>query len=87
MKKIIDLNFEQIKISVASKAKPLGFTSKSIKLNGKDVMINPHQLFHRMLTVMPSAEKLKESFNFELASYPLSIFEGTDKRTQFIAFV
>lgn len=80
LKDVIGKNFEEIKLSTACKVKPLGFSMKSIKLNGQDIIINPHQLFHRMLTVMPSVDKLKESFNYELASSPLSIFDDSGIR-------
>lgn len=80
LKQIVGQNFEDIKMNYEAKVKPLGFSMKSMKLNGQDVIINPHQLFHRMLTVMPTLDQLKDSFNFELASYPLSMFDENGMR-------
>lgn len=75
LKEMIGQNFADVEMNYKMKVKPLGFTMKSMKLNGQEIIINPHQLFHRMLTVMPTLDRLRDSFNFELASYPLSMFD------------
>lgn len=80
LKETIGQNFFEVELNYKYKVKPLGFTMKAVKLNGIDVLINPNQLFTRMLTIMPPLHKLIESFNFELASYPLSIFNENGMR-------
>lgn len=52
-----------------------GFTSK-VTIDGEDVPVNPETIFHRIALLKKSDEQLKEFFHYELAPYPLSLFDA-----------
>lgn len=65
-KKLADVKFRRL-----DRVKTL---NKSIKINNDLVPINPLQLFNRILCTSKSPEALEHCFEFELASYPPSLF-------------
>ncbi|CAG9769305.1 unnamed protein product [Ceutorhynchus assimilis] len=49
--------------------------NNTIIVNKREVVINPMQLFKRIICSNKSPEQLKECFSYELAPYPLSLFK------------
>lgn len=68
-------NFDQIKYKKTMKVVPIKMISSKIKHDGVSVTVNPDTIFKRMMILKNSNEDLKEYFQYELAPYPLSMFE------------
>lgn len=84
MKKIDGLNFKEIKFKRSNKCLPLLAVNSKIKINNEIVSVDPLLLFQRISVLKKSDEELKEFLKYELAPYPLSLFneQGLRKNTK-----
>lgn len=64
--------------------KPLSNMSSKINTGKRDIIIDPTLLFQRIALVKKNEEELKHFFSYELAPYPLSLFDekGMRKNTK-----
>lgn len=63
MKSIIGQNFQDLKLKRNDKVKSL--SRNVIKIRGESVVINPKQLFNRIVCTATSTEQLRECFEYE----------------------
>lgn len=80
LQKSIGNNFQDLKLKRNDKVKSLGFAHKTIKVFDQVSPVNSTQLFNRILCSCKSEDHLKECFKYELASYPLSLFDNGQLR-------
>ena len=56
--------------------KPLAFMKNSVKISGKSsIYINPTMLFTRLAAIAQREYDVEGYFEFELATFPLSLFK------------
>lgn len=73
---LVGQTFDKIKFVRKKRVMSIqGFTSK-VTIDGEDVPVNPETIFHRIALLKKSDEQLKEFFHYELAPYPLSLFDA-----------
>ncbi|KAJ8887374.1 hypothetical protein PR048_013589 [Dryococelus australis] len=53
----------------------LATMGKTITIDKDPVVVNPNQLFHRIVCVVRSADNLEDCLQYELAPYPQSLFD------------
>lgn len=73
--KIIGKNFHEIKFKRNDKILPLQIINSIIKIQEEIVPIDPLLLFQRICVTKKADEELREYLHFELAPYPLSLFD------------
>lgn len=76
MKSIVGQRFSDVHLRRKDKVRSLASVAKTIKFKGRDVEVNPNQLFHRILCVVRSEEELAEYLKYELAARPPALFDG-----------
>lgn len=79
-KKINGLNFTEIKLSKRDKIIPLIGVSSKLKIGDKYVPVDPLLLFQRLCVMKKTDEELETYTKYELAPYPLSLFDEVDMR-------
>jgi len=75
MNKIIGQTFNNIKFKRADKVLPLLTIVSTIKVPDEKVPIDPILLFQRMSITKTFEDELEKCFEYELAPYPLSLFD------------
>lgn len=80
MSNVIRSNFGQVKFQRKNRVMPLrGFTLK-IQIYDEEIPVSPDIIFQRISYMKKSDEEFKEYFEFELAPYPLSLFDEKGMR-------
>lgn len=72
--------FSNIHLQRKNNIKPLSSVTKSIKIKDAHVVINPNQLFHRIVCVSRSDSDLASYLTYELAPRPPSLFDDISLR-------
>ena len=80
MSKIIGLTFNNIKLKHADKELPLLTMSSTVKVHDEKVPIDPVLLFQRMSITKSFEDEHEKFFTYELAPYPLSLFDEMGMR-------
>ncbi|CAH1099224.1 unnamed protein product [Psylliodes chrysocephalus] len=75
MTKLTGLTFNNIKLKRADKVVPLLAMSSIIKVHDEKVPIDPVLLFQRMSITAAFQDEIEKYFKYELAPYPLSLFD------------
>lgn len=79
LKDLDGTNFNEIK-QLKKKVIPLLGVNSKIKIDEKTVAIDPLLLFQRFCVMKKSEEELQDFFKYELAPYPLSLFDDAGMR-------
>ena len=90
-KKINNTNFSDIKLTRKDRVIPLLSVNSKMKIHDDVIPIDPLLLFQRICVSKKFQDELPEFFKFELAPYPLSLFDEagmrkTQKSTFFVLF-
>lgn len=91
VKEITNNTFGEVTFKRKNKVLTLASVSSSVKVDKKRVDVDPLTIFQRMCITKQSDKELEEHFKFELAPYPMSLFnedgmcKGT-KSTLYAAF-
>ncbi|GBN36812.1 hypothetical protein AVEN_37218-1 [Araneus ventricosus] len=72
--------FNNIKLNRVDKVLPLLTISSAIKVHDEKVPIDPVLLFQRMSITKSFEDELQTFFKYELAPYPLSLFDAIGMR-------
>lgn len=80
MNKMVTLPFSDVKLSRKDRALPISSVTSSIKLHDENVAIDPLLLFQRISISKKSDEDLKEYLRYELAPFPLALFNENGMR-------
>ncbi|KYN50606.1 hypothetical protein ALC57_11709 [Trachymyrmex cornetzi] len=80
VQRVFGHKISDIKVGRKYRVQPLSIMTSKIKINDKDVPIDPTLLFQRMCLVKKDDVELKNFFQYELAPYPLSIFDENGMR-------
>ncbi|XP_052758830.1 uncharacterized protein LOC128202453 [Galleria mellonella] len=80
MKSIDDITFNDIKLSKKDKVISLIGVNSKVKIDDKIVPIDPLLLFQRICIMKKSNEELEMYLKYELAPYPLSLFDDIGMR-------
>lgn len=80
MKKMIGQTFNNIKLKRTDKVLPLLSISSTVKVYDEKVPIDPLLLFQRMSITRTFGDELQKFFEYELAPYPLSLFDAIGMR-------
>ncbi|CAG4943948.1 unnamed protein product [Parnassius apollo] len=80
MSKITGLTFDNIKLKRADKVVPLLAMSSTVKVHDKKIPVDPVLLFQRMSITTALEDEIEKYFEYELAPYPLSIFDEIGMR-------
>ncbi|GBN63618.1 hypothetical protein AVEN_238922-1 [Araneus ventricosus] len=72
--------FNNIKLKRVDKVLPLLTISRTIKVHDEKVPIDPVLLFQRMSITKSFEDELQTFFKYELAPYPLSLFDAIGMR-------
>jgi len=80
MNKIIGQTFNDIKLKRVDKVLPLLTISSTIKVHDDKVPVDPILLFQRMRITKTFGDELEQFFEYELALYPLSLFDAIGMR-------
>jgi len=75
MKDIVGKTFAELSFSRKKRVMPLSTVSSSIKINDIVVPIDPALLYQRISFVKESQDDLRKYLEYELAPYPLSLFD------------
>ncbi|KAJ8867699.1 hypothetical protein PR048_031502 [Dryococelus australis] len=84
---IVGIPFANVTLKRKMQVFTLTAMGKPIKIDKDPVVVNPNQLFHRIACVVRSADELEDCLQYELASYPQSLFDdvglhvGTKSKT------
>lgn len=74
------MTFTEIKLSRNDLAIPISSVSSSIKVHDEKVVVDPTLLFQRICISKRSDEDLMKYFEYELAPFPLALFNGSGMR-------
>uniref|UniRef100_A0A1B6EQB8 Uncharacterized protein n=1 Tax=Cuerna arida TaxID=1464854 RepID=A0A1B6EQB8_9HEMI len=77
---VVGKDFASITFKRKDRVKPLEVMTSSIPVEGESVLINPTSLFQRISIVKQSDEELENFLSYELAPYPLSLFNENGMR-------
>ena len=80
MSKMTGETFNNIKLKRADKVLPLLTMSSTIKVHDEKVPIDPVLLFQRMSITKTFEDEIEKFFEYELAPYPLSLFDAIGMR-------
>lgn len=80
MNSIVGTNFEQVKFVRKNRVMPIRGLQSKIKISNEEIVVNPDTLFRRIAMLKKSDKELMEYFEYELAPYPLSLFDETGMR-------
>ena len=73
-------NFAEIKLRRKNRVRSLASMNNSIKIRGKEVVVNPQQMLNRILSVLESNTDLATYMKYELAPRPPSLFDNISMR-------
>lgn len=73
-------NFADVKLRRKDKVLPLGVESSAIKINDETVPVDPLLLFQKIAIAKKDDEHLVSLLEYELAPYPLSLFNESSMR-------
>ena len=78
-----NVKFADLSFSRKSRVLPLIAATSTIKINDDIIPIDPTLLFQRISLSLEGPQNLKEYMHFELAPYPLTLFDqGTLRKTE-----
>lgn len=80
MEQMIGNTYGNVKFSRKNRVQPLSSVTSSIKVHDTTVTIDPALIYQRILFAKKSQEQLKEFFEYELAPFPLSLFDEAGLR-------
>ena len=80
MNKIVGKRFSDVKLSQKNRALPLASMWNSIKVRGETVVVDPLMIFQRISISKQTDEDLKTYMKYELAPFPLSLFDENGMR-------
>lgn len=80
MAKLTGLTFNNIKLKRADKVVPLLAMTSTIKVHEEKVPTDPVLLFQRMSITAAFQDEIEKYFEYELAPYPLSLFDNIGMR-------
>lgn len=80
MKKMIGNNFFEVKLSRKDKVLPLATLNSAVKIHGEVVPLDPLLIFQRIAISKKNNEELEDHLKYELAPYPLSLFNEAGMR-------
>lgn len=80
MESMKNLTFDNIKLKRANRIASLLMVTSSVKVHGEKVAIDPLLLFQRISITKQFEDNLQQYFEYELAPYPLSLFDETGMR-------
>ncbi|CAH0556725.1 unnamed protein product [Brassicogethes aeneus] len=80
MAKMTGLTFNNIKLKRADKVVPLLAMTSTIKVHEEKVPVDPVLLFQRMSITAAFQDEIEKYFEYELAPYPLSLFDDIGMR-------
>ena len=72
--------FSEVKLQRKTRIRPIASMNNSIKVRGKEVVIQPQQMLNRILSTLDSATDLAKYLKYELAPRPPSLFDDTSLR-------
>ncbi|KYN10148.1 hypothetical protein ALC57_17724 [Trachymyrmex cornetzi] len=78
-RKMKDCNFKDMKMTIKDTAKSLLSMNSKIKVNNIEV-VDPNLIFQRLCFLRKSNDELRQYFSYELAPYPLSLFDNAGMR-------
>ena len=79
---MVGQNFHDISLKRKDRVLPLITVNSAIKIHNEKIPVDPTVLFQRICIAKKSDEQLKGYMSYELAPYPLSIFnEGVFRKT------
>lgn len=79
-RKMKDCNFKDMKMTIKDTAKSLLSMNSKIKVNNIEVAVDSNLIFQRLCFLRKSNDELRQYFNYELAPYPLSLFDNAGMR-------
>lgn len=80
MKSIDGMTFNEIKLSKKDKVIALIGVNSKVKISDKTMPVNPLLLFQRICVMKKSDKELEMYLKYELAPYPLSLFDDIGMR-------
>lgn len=80
MEKNLNKTFDEVKFQRKDRVLPLSSVNSYIKVNDVETPIEPLTLFQRISFTKRTQEELKSFFQYELAPYPLSMFDKSGMR-------
>uniref|UniRef100_A0A8D8W6L2 Uncharacterized protein n=1 Tax=Cacopsylla melanoneura TaxID=428564 RepID=A0A8D8W6L2_9HEMI len=78
--KVVDVPFSEIKLTRKNRALPLSSVTLSIKIHDETVTVDPMLLSQRISICKKSDEDLVEFLKYELAPFPLALFNENGMR-------
>ena len=79
-KDMIGKTFAEVKLQRKSRVKSLASMNNTVKVRGKEMVVQPQQMLNRILAVLDSAKDLATCFKYELAPRPPSLFDDISMR-------
>ena len=73
-------NFAKVKFARKNRGKPIGPVMRGVKIRNVACPVEPEMLFRRISFTKNSHELFKLNFEYELAPYPLSLFDEIGMR-------
>lgn len=80
LKKTTGKEFSSVTLHRKDAVKSLANVSKAIKVRGNEIVVNPNQLFHRIVCIVRSDEELASYLQYELAARPPALFDDVSIR-------
>ena len=80
MSSYVGNNFASVKFERKKRIKPLGAVMSGVKIRDVVCPVDPEMLFKRISFTKKSQELFKVNFEYELAPYPLSLFDEVGMR-------
>lgn len=80
MNEIIGKNFGTVKLHRKNKILSLKAVNSSIKINNNTEIIDPTLIFQRLSSIIESKNDMKKFLMYELAPYPVSLFDDEGMR-------
>ncbi|KAK4885458.1 hypothetical protein RN001_001729 [Aquatica leii] len=80
MSKMTGQTFNNIKLKRSEKVLPLLAATSTVKIHEEEVPIDPVLLFQRMSVTKTFQHEIEKFFAYELAPYPLSLFDAAGMR-------
>lgn len=80
--------FGELKVQRNKRVKPMSSTIASVRVDDDIIHVDSTQLFQRIICTVKVPQELEDSFSYELATVPLSIFDeaGLMRKTRKSAF-
>ena len=83
MKKMIRKTYSELTLRRKDKVKSLAAMNNTIKIHGKDTVINPSSMFNSITCILNTSTEMETFLQYELAPQPpsLSVHEQHNKNT------